>query len=219
MRMVRRCEENYLQMGRMHNGTWWHDAARSMQAEKAVFISAFIVRKLSESGQLSVQVEDLKIDVTAYPLRSSDDVPDSLNWEEITEFYDIEQGKAEEVPIRHLMNWIIHSYVFLVEVRSDHAGSSSLSAFYCNSDRLRSNRVIRVPWDSFRDVLNRVAADDVISTFMLRDGRGGEVQLRSAVPITDHIRSTFLRKHAKAVAEIGRNIADAWPPPAPPSPE
>ena len=33
------------------------------------------------------------------------------------------------------------------------------------------------------------------------------MQLRSAVPIADHIRSAFLRRHAKAVAEIGRNIA------------
>jgi hypothetical protein len=56
---------------------------------------ALLVATTSESGQLSVQVEDLKIDVTAYPLRSSDDVPDSLNWEEITKFYDLEQGKAE----------------------------------------------------------------------------------------------------------------------------
>ncbi len=45
-------------------------------------------------------------------------------------------SSRERVPLRHLTNWIIHSYVFVPEVRSDHAGSSTLTDFYCNSNRL-----------------------------------------------------------------------------------
>lgn len=202
IRMVDRCERQFVQMGRLRGQTWWEDAVRMQQVEKMVFLSAFIVRKLADSRVLSVQVEDAQILVESFSLRSPNWVPDSMNWERLDQHYDLAAGRSERVPMRHLVNWIIHSFVFIPEVRSDHAGSELITGFYCNSDRLRNDRVVRVSWESFRGLLDGVARDDVIDVVTVRDGRGREAQLRSSLPIGPAEKAAFYSRHEDFVREI-----------------
>jgi hypothetical protein len=136
-RTIERCEREFAALGRLPRPSAWDAAMRGQRAEKAVFLSAFIIRKLMDSGRLSIQVEDSAVPVLRSSVRADQGAPDLMNWEQLDRFYDIDNGLKAAVRLRHLTNWIVHSFVFLPEVESDHAGSDRLSAFWCNSDRTR----------------------------------------------------------------------------------
>lgn len=201
-RLVDRCERQYLQMSRVPLRGWWEDAVRLMQLEKAVFLSAFIVRKLVESGRLSMQVEALAVPVTTSPARDPAMAPDPENWKQLERFYDLRAGREESVPMRHLLNWVIHSFVFVVEERSDLAGGSVPAGFWCNSDRSRTREVVRVGWKDYRGMLDQVIADDVVSMMTLRDGHGRHVQVRSSEHLDEEQSRAFYDKHPDFIAEI-----------------
>jgi hypothetical protein len=121
-RLVLGCERKYNKLSRLRNGGWWEDAVQGMQMEKAVFLSAFIVRKLIDSNRLSMQVEEPQTQVQIHALLDPDVAPDSMNWEKIERFYDLDDAHVRSVPLRDLVNWLIHSFTFLIDVRSDQAG-------------------------------------------------------------------------------------------------
>ncbi len=100
-----------------------------MQIERAVFMSAFIVRKLMDSGKLSFQVETCTIEATTHQPRD-ERIPDSITWEKIDRYYDLDSKQTTEVRFRDLLNWIIHTYVFVEHVESDHAGGVRTIGFY-----------------------------------------------------------------------------------------
>ena len=201
-RLVDRCERQYQQMSRVPLHGWWEDAVQLMQLEKAVFFSAFIVRKLAESGRLSMQAEALAVPVKTFSARDPAMAPDPGNWDQLERFYNLDAGREQSVPMRLLINWVIHSFAFLVEVRSDLAGGSVPAGFWCNSDRSRAREVVRVGWKEYRRMLDRVIADDVVSMETLRDGYGWLVQLRSSEHLNEVQRKAFYDKHADFIAEI-----------------
>jgi hypothetical protein len=192
-RLIRRCEDTYVQMSRMREQTWWEDAVQTMQMEKAVFLSAFITRKLVDSERLSMQVEATTLRVEAFLARDPDIAPRPDNWENLDRFYDLDKGHARDVQMRQLVNWIIHSFAFIVEVRSDHASGHVPVAFWCNSDRTRVKEILRVPWVEYKRLLTAVQEDDVVEMQTLRDGKGGHRQLRSNAPLTPQQRENFWR--------------------------
>jgi hypothetical protein len=128
-----------------------------------------------------------------------------MNWEQLDRFYDIANGLDVAVRLRHLTNWIVHSFVFLAEVESDHAGSDRLSAFWCNSDRTRGSEVIRVAWPDYRRAVQLVVDDNVVSAIMLRDGQGSYRQLLSAALITTEQQDAFRQRHASFIDEVARS--------------
>ena len=177
-----------------------------MQMEKAVFLSAFIVRKLLESQQLSMQAESLSLVVLAHEPATSSAVPDAMHWDQVERYYDLEAGREETVLIRDLMNWLVHSFTFIVESRSDRAGACWPSGFYCNSDRTRRRSLIRVDWADYRQLLASVAGDDVVSMTTLRNGKGDMRQLRSNVPLTEEQVRAFHAKHASFIQDTLRDF-------------
>jgi hypothetical protein len=191
-RLVLRCERQFNQLSRVPHKDWWEDAVQTMQMEKAVFLSAFIVRKLIDSNRLSMQVEESQTQVQIHPLLDPDVAPDSMNWEKIERFYDLDHAQVRSVPLRQLVNWLIHSFTFLIDVRSDHAGGLVPTGFWCNSDRTRRSRktpgggilpgeLVRVGWTDYKELLRRAIHDDVLEISFHRDGHGGYVERRSAV--------------------------------------
>jgi hypothetical protein len=180
-RLVLRCERQFNQLSRVRDQTWWEDAVQNLQMEKAVFLSAFIVRKLIDSNRLSMQVEESQAQVQIHPPLDPEIAPDSMNWEKIERFYDVDHPDVQSVPLRQLVNWLIHSFTFLIDVRSDHAGGLVPAGFWCNSDRTRRHELVRVGWTDYKELLRRVIHDDVVEMSFERDGKGNYQERRSAV--------------------------------------
>jgi hypothetical protein len=180
--LVLRCERQFNQLSRVRNQTWWEDAVQNMQMEKAVFLSAFIIRKLIDSDRLSKQVEKSGTPVEIHLLRDPDAAPDSMNWEKIDDFYDLDHAEMRSVPLRELVNWLIHSFTLRIDARSDHAGGLIPTGFWCNSDRTRRRELVRIDWTDYKELLRRVIHDDVVEWSFERDGFGTYKERRSAVP-------------------------------------
>ena len=212
VRTVDRCEREYQQLSRQRALPDWEQRVHHQRAEKAVFLSAFIIRKLMDSLRLSVEVEDGVIEVLRYPLRNMGDAPHSTNWDRIHEFYDLDSPRRNDVPVRHLINWIIHSFVFLLEVRSDLAGGQVFEAFYVNSDRTRKSDLLRIHWAEYRGLIDEVAADHIVEMITFRNVRGDEVQLRSRSHLSLAEREDFEHRHAifirEAIAEVAQRHPD-----------
>jgi hypothetical protein len=179
----------------------WTRRCRDMQMERAVFLTAFIVRKLMESGKLSLQVETRTIEVMSYPIRDRR-LPDSMNWERIERLYDLTKEQAKRVRLRDLLNWIIHTYVWVERAETDHAGGAYFTGFYCNSDRTRGLELLYVPWSAYKRALWAVACDDVVSVLHARDSLGNEVVLRSAVNITPQMSNEWYEKYRETIADF-----------------
>ena len=200
-RIVDRCERQFHSMSQVHNLPDWQYSVRDQRLEKAVSLSAFIVRKLMDSYRLSTQVEDGSIEITRYPICQSGRAPDSMKWDRIDKFYELDSGVAGAAPLRYLVNWIIHSFVFLAELRSDLAGGQVIDGFYVNSDRTRRQDLVRVSWSNYRRALDGVVNDDVVESIRLRNGRGDEVELRSAVYLSPADQEAFRLRHKDFIAE------------------
>lgn len=94
------CERQYRDLGDLAERGWWEDAVRAQQVQKAVFVSAFIVRKLIESFRLSVQAESESLQVLAFPLREPERLQHASNWDDLHRWYDLDAGRAQTVPLR-----------------------------------------------------------------------------------------------------------------------
>lgn len=211
-RTIDRCEREYQQLSRQRHLPEWEQRVLNQRAEKAVFLSAFIVRKLADSLRLSVEVEDSNIKVTRYPSRNPEEGPHSTNWDRIHQFYDLDSPRPDRVPVRHLINWIIHSFAFLHEVRSDLAGGAVLEAFYVNSDRTRKKDLLRVGWADYRVLIDEIVSDHVVAIKTYRSPNGDEVQLRSRAPFTAQDMLEFERRHdpfiREAIADVERRRSE-----------
>ncbi len=199
VRMVERSERLYERLWHVPTNEWT-SACRDMQIERAVFMSAFIVRKLMDSGKLSFQVETCTIEATTHQPRD-ERIPDSITWEKIDRYYDLDSKQTTEVRFRDLLNWIIHTYVFVEHVESDHAGGVRTIGFYCNSDRTRGRELLYVFWNAYKRALWRVANDDVVEICQIRDALGNEAILRSAVPLTPEARAEWHSRHQETMEE------------------
>jgi hypothetical protein len=84
---------------------------RSLAVERAIFISAYIMRKLWEAEKLSSSWKDRKVRCTIHALK--DQAPDFLNWHRIEEHYDLGASKSDWLTAIEFCHRLIHSYVFV----------------------------------------------------------------------------------------------------------
>lgn len=153
--------------------------------ERDLLTSAFIVRKLWDSLKLSIQAELQSVAAVRHPLFNADVFPDSTNWERLDNFYDLFAAEDVELDLRQVVNQLIHSYILLTIVGEDEPSQGyKLTGFFCASDTARRKGVYQIPWENYRKCLEVVAQDGVASSHMVRNGRGGSVELRSAELLT-----------------------------------
>jgi hypothetical protein len=159
-----------------------------MRREEGFFVTAFIIRKLADSGRLSFQAERVRIPCITHSLLDRARLPDWLNWERIDEFYDFDQQEAITIPLRRLANTIIHSYVLLFATDAEESvaetGAGSVTGFYVNSDHSRE-RLYFVNWSDYEEAVSFIASDRIVASTGFRDGKGREVYFNSRMHIRD----------------------------------
>ena len=96
--------------------------------EKAIFYSAFIIRKLLDcNGKMSDEADQYAIKVTEWkPTRK---ITVMHRWPREGKF-DWEEGKTKNVLGNKVCNWLIHSFVFFTEVNED----GTIESFFVSSD-------------------------------------------------------------------------------------
>jgi hypothetical protein len=128
----------------------------TLQAEKAVFITAFIIRKLMDSKRIEEHVCNSSIDVGVTQVQSATmEFPSYLTWQELDRYYDFDASANRRLSLRQLTNQLIHSYAFLVVGAYDN-GVNDPYGFYFNSDNTRKNELLYLDWQGYKNIIRSV---------------------------------------------------------------
>ncbi|MER5301317.1 hypothetical protein ABT039_17845 [Streptomyces lasiicapitis] len=159
-------------------GAYWQ-----VRFEDTLFRVGLGVRKLIEAAKLSVEVQELPINVTFLPVRR-DSYPGVTNQHHIEKFYDTEAAGPDQVPVLLLCHAIVHSHVLVPRFGGSGNSGLRLQDFYLASDRGRKKGVYLVDWRTFVDeVVHPVVSDDVTGIFVRRLPNGDELRIPTASPI------------------------------------
>ena len=154
-RTISQCERSWA--ANLHASEEW----LTLQAEKAVFVSAFIIRKLMDSNKFEPHVKQLSVTAGLVSIRQpAAELPSYLTWQEVDEYYDFERISELALRLRDLVNRLIHSYAFLVVGAYDSSVDDPFG-FYFNSDHTRIDELLYLEWATYKEVVRR-AEDGVI---------------------------------------------------------
>lgn len=123
--------------------------------EKAIFYSAFIIRKLIDCDRLSTDADEWMITVLKYRAlceftRVNHDIDeDSHDWE---------HKYVEIVKAHDVCNWLIHSYIFL-PILNDR---DTMKSFVVASDYDRNDVLYEIDLEDWMRYMEFVALDSII---------------------------------------------------------
>lgn len=125
--------------------------------EKAIFYSAFIIRKLIDcGGKLSDEAENYSLKAfSVQPLKPVDLLH---RWPK-EDSHDWENEKEVMVAGKNVCNWLIHSYIFFVGFNEGNV----IDSFSVTSDFDRNKILYRIPLNAWIAYMDYVASDDIVS--------------------------------------------------------
>jgi len=124
--------------------------------EKAIFYSAFIIRKLIDcKGKVSDDVDSAVVNIYAIqPMKQVD----MLNrWPE-EDSHDWQNERKKIVLGKNVCNWLIHSYMFFLSFNDD----GIIDSFYVTSDFDRNKVLYRIPLEEWIKYMELVISDYVV---------------------------------------------------------
>lgn len=123
--------------------------------EKAVFYSAFIIRKLIDcKSKLSDKAD--KYTLKVLKLKPTNEIH-SFTGKRILESYDWEHTNQETAPGKDICNWLIHSYVFFFNYHDD----DTVEGFYVASDYDRNKALYYIDICDWLDYMDFIANDEI----------------------------------------------------------
>jgi len=128
-------------------------ASSSAALEKEVFVGAFEVRKLMDSGHVSHDVSGKVHRIFFYPFRDRNEIEHKI--EHFTRDYHVMRGEPTNLTLRKLMDQLIHSFHFSPFVPF---GSGMVGIFFA-SDWVRKNRLYYFPLTKLVEVFRNVGKD------------------------------------------------------------
>jgi hypothetical protein len=143
----------------------WSSKPESSRAEfyiqRAVFISAFVMRKLMENRKLTDAVRDRSIRCNAFrPLRPiSGRISTFAGLANVTDDYDMQKPEQITMSSFDLMSEIMHSYVFKIVLDDQ----DQMVSFLVNSYNKRDDRLLEIDRKSFEKILTDAIGDRVES--------------------------------------------------------
>ena len=125
------------------------------QAEKDIFVSFYIIRKLIEANKLSDKTVHRQYQLVKYNCKGK--CVTIMNWHKIESLYDLKCKLKENHDLVYLCNQFIHSYVFVLSYSND---EKAKGVYFC-SDRERRRHVFYFSFKYLIDILKIVGTDDV----------------------------------------------------------
>jgi hypothetical protein len=155
----------------------WSSKPQSERAEfyiqRAVFFSAFAMRKLMENRKLTDALRDKSIRCEAYRALQpvSDRVSTFAGLADVSDDYDMTTPEQITLSCFDLMSEIMHSYVFKIVV-DEH---DRMVSFLVNSYNKRDCRLLEIDLQAFEDVLSGAVHDRVAAMTVLVHPTSGKI--------------------------------------------
>lgn len=181
------------------------DTQRVFLVERAAFLTAFAVRKLSEAGKVSVQFLSRSIPLVRHPIIDPGLVPEKLNQHRAFDLYK-EEGAPARQNYKDFADLLIHSWTF-TPVAEVAFGQERPIAFAVTSDRTRDKFISVYKTSDLVKYVHELAADGVVAKLMLRDGQGRYVEVGSNSPLTADEFEKYSSQAGRAKAR--QDILDA----------
>jgi hypothetical protein len=156
----------------------WSSKPTSERAEfyiqRAVFLSAFILRKLMENRKVTDAVRDKSMRCKAYPSFRpvSDRVSTFSGLADVGDDYDLTNPEDITLSCFDLMSEIMDSYVFRIVIDEE---TNSMVSFLVNSYNRRDNRLLEIDLQRFEQVLVDAVQDSVQSMSISRHPKSGKI--------------------------------------------
>lgn len=174
--------------------------------ERAAFLTAFTVRKLSEAGKISFQFLTKSISYTRHPIENPDRAPEKLNQHRVFEFY-AETHVDARMSYLDFANILIHSATFTPIEEVVLADQPRPRAFAVTSDRTRHKFLSVFEISELLRYVSDLAVDDVASKRTCRDGKGNYVEVGSNRPLSDEEFERYFLLAGRT--EVGDRIVDS----------
>lgn len=143
--------------------------------EKAIFYSAFIIRKLIDCDRLSTEADEWSLQIEKYPtLREFNRIHHFV--EEGS--HDWENGQNVTVKAKNVCNWLIHSYVFALLF-----DNGAVTSFAVSSDFDRNEILYVIDLNDWIKYMEFVASDDVVARY----SHAEEIRLRKDKIVWDYV--------------------------------
>ena len=145
-----------------------------VNAEKAVMMSAYIIRKLNEAGK--IPPDFLKDSICLKEYSAAVDVIDKLNLHHIDRNYNLTQCKKHNDKREFLIDQIIHSFVFYFVLDKQ----SNDFAFFINSDKTKKTSLFEISFEKFFEIILLVSEGIICESHYSVDKKAHERKLTFA---------------------------------------
>lgn len=130
--------------------TVWRNASFA-SLEKRIMLSCYIVRKLSESSNISVELYNQPVKLYSY--KNKGKAVDLLNYHRIDKLYQIENANEITKPFSYIANQIIHSYIFRYAFKE----KNKIEGVIFNSDKSKGKELYLLHLKELLRVLSPIA--------------------------------------------------------------
>jgi len=138
--------------------------------EKFAFVSAYVIRKLSEAHKISDELEAAVFPVLRFQRVKPERPIHLFNWHRFEEFYDLNAPVEKTMTLRQLCNMFIHSFIFCPAVDED---SSQFDTILFNSDHTKDDALFEIKLETLFELVSSVIQDRIEG---IRFGSGGIVE-------------------------------------------
>lgn len=135
----------------------------SFELEKIFFITAYIVRKLYQSGKLSNFIFKKNIILNCFqPIKNIN----RINWIFIDELYDLKNPQKCSRTLDYILNQLVHSYTFSYTFKENY---KEIDMILFHSDKERNYNTYAIKLDEYIGILESVSNHDITSATMTYD--------------------------------------------------
>ncbi|MBL0718354.1 hypothetical protein JI742_00480 [Piscinibacter sp. Jin2] len=125
-----------------------------VRVERELFIGFYAIRKLLETFKVSPSTKELKLALQAYTALPDRKV-DYFNRADIDKFFNLSHPMNEHRNIGFICNQIVHSYIFIIDLREDGA----LNGFFVTPDSMRFKKLYFIELGQVVHALRLVGKD------------------------------------------------------------
>jgi hypothetical protein len=141
------------------------DSFRGVVIERFMFVSAYIIRKLAENDELTVDLIDRDWPVRRFECVTYPPHPQQFRvtrnfqdwWQPIEDYYDLANARPASLRLKALCNLVIHHFAF--EARGNHEDGIEI---YFNSERTKEEHLYAVAFDRYVELVEEAAYEEAV---------------------------------------------------------
>lgn len=128
------------------------DEELSVKLDKRILIGFYSIRKLLEAKKLSEQIYSYQIPIQYF--KNIKNV-DHFNWYRIDELFDLDSSHEEKIKLVVLVNYFIHSYIFLPSFED-----GQLSGILISSDKVKNKKLYFISLEQIYSIFSTIGEDN-----------------------------------------------------------